>query len=171
MKESARAGLTFATTHHEGLGIPAERFKDADFHLHVPAGAVPKEGPSAGITMATALVSALSGRPVRHDVAMTGELTLTGRVLPIGGVKEKILGACRAGIGQIILPKENEPDLEDLPEEVRCKLSVSLVETLDEVLVIALTGVHLEDGKLVFDEPPEPSRGAWRTGRPGEAVM
>ncbi|UCC49184.1 MAG: endopeptidase La, partial [Gemmatimonadota bacterium] len=152
MKESARAGLTFAKTHHEQLGIPEERFKDIDVHVHVPAGAVPKEGPSAGITMAIALVSALSERPVRNDVAMTGELTLTGRVLPIGGLKEKVLGACRAGISEIVLPKENEPDIEDIPEEARCNLGFHTVETLDDVLVVALQGVRREDGLLVFDE-------------------
>ena len=153
MKESARAGLTFATTHHGQLGIPQERFKDTDIHIHVPAGAVPKEGPSAGVTMATALVSALSGRPVRHDLAMTGEVSLTGRVLPIGGVKQKVLGACRAGISEIILPKDNEDDLEDLPAEICSQLSFHLVETLDEVLATAIHGWHLEDGRLVFDEP------------------
>jgi len=166
MKESARAGLTYAKTHHEGLGIPEERFKDADVHVHVPAGAVPKEGPSAGITMATALVSALSGRSVRNDVAMTGELTLTGRVLPIGGLKEKVLGAARAGIHEIILPKENEPDIEDIPEEVRRKITVHLVETLDEVLVAALEGVRIEGGKLVFDE-----RSSAEVARPGPGVL
>ncbi len=153
MKESARAGLTFATTHHKQLGIPEERFNDMNVHLHVPAGAVPKEGPSAGITMATALVSSLSGQRVRNDVAMTGELTLTGRVLPIGGLKEKVLGACRAGISEIILPKENEHDIEDIPEEVRCQLGFHLVETLDEVLAVALPGARIEDGVLVFDDP------------------
>jgi ATP-dependent Lon protease len=155
MKESARAGLTFAKTHHKQLGIREERFKDVDVHLHVPAGAVPKEGPSAGITMATALVSALSEQPVRNDVAMTGELTLTGRVLPIGGLKEKVLGACRAGISHIILPKENEHDIEDIPEEARCKLEFHLVETLEDVLVVAVRGVRREGGKLVFDASPE----------------
>src|SRR5690625_734428 len=119
MKESARAALTYARTHHDQLGIPEDRLTDMEIHIHVPAGAIPKDGPSAGITMATALVSALSGRPVRYDVAMTGELTLTGRVLPIGGVKEKVLGAYRAGIQEILLPVDHEEDLDDLPTEVR----------------------------------------------------
>jgi len=106
--------------------------------------------------MATALVRALSERPVRNDVAMTGELTLTGRVLPIGGLKEKVLGACRAGISEIVLPKENEPDIEDIPEEVRRQLSFRTVEMLEDVLVVALHGVRREEGKLVFDEPAMP---------------
>jgi ATP-dependent Lon protease len=138
MKESGRAALTYARTHAELLGLPLDRVRERDFHVHVPAGAVPKDGPSAGVTMATALVSALSGRPVRSDVAMTGEITLRGRVLPIGGLKEKVLGAHRAGIPEIILPRENEQDLEDLPEEVRRELSFHLVDTLDEVIGLAL---------------------------------
>ncbi len=160
MKESARAGLTFAQTHHRELGIAEERLRDIDVHVHVPAGAVPKDGPSAGITMATALVSAMSDRPARNDVAMTGELTLTGRVLPIGGLKEKVLGACRAGITDIILPKENERDIEEIPEEARCQLTFHPVETLSEVLAVALEGVTLKDGKLVFDESPPTPAGA-----------
>ena len=138
MKESGRAALSFAKAQHEHLGIPAEALEDRDVHIHVPAGAIPKDGPSAGITMATALVSALSGRKVRRDVAMTGELTLTGRVLPIGGLKEKILGAVRAGISVIILPKENEADLEDLPQEVAETLTFHPVEDLDQVIAVAL---------------------------------
>jgi ATP-dependent Lon protease len=138
MKESARAGLTYAKTHADDLGIPAERFLDKDVHIHVPAGAVPKEGSSAGITMATALISALSDRPVRHDVAMTGEVTLSGRVLPIGGVKEKVLGALRAGITSIILPKDNLNDLEDIGEQERARLTVHGVEHLSEVLAVAV---------------------------------
>jgi ATP-dependent Lon protease len=155
MKESARAALTYAKAHADRLGIPVERLKDVDIHIHVPAGATPKEGPSAGVTMATALVSALSGRPVRSTIAMTGEITLRGRVLPIGGVKEKVLGAYRAGIPEIVLPKENEADLEELPEEVRKTLTVHLVERLDEVFGLALQGARIEEGELVFAEPPE----------------
>jgi ATP-dependent Lon protease len=138
MKESARAGLTYAKTHADELGIAAERFMGRDVHIHVPAGAIPKEGSSAGITMATALVSALSGMPVRHDVAMTGEVTLSGRVLPIGGVTEKVLGALRAGISTIVLPKENLADLDDLNEAERSRLTVHPVEHLSEVLDLLL---------------------------------
>jgi ATP-dependent Lon protease len=138
MKESGRAGLTYAKTHADEFAIPAERFNKKDVHIHVPAGAVPKEGSSAGVTMATALVSVLSGVPVRHDVAMTGEVTLSGRVLPIGGVKEKVLGAIRSGITTIILPKENLADLDDIHEEERAKLTVHGVERLREVFAIAL---------------------------------
>jgi ATP-dependent Lon protease len=137
MKESGRAAWTFAKSRHKEYGIPEEHLKGTEVHIHVPAGAVPKDGPSAGITMAVALVSALSGRKVRKDLAMTGELTLTGRVLPIGGVKEKVLGACRAGISEIILPAENEADLEDLPEAVRRDLTIHLVQEVDEVAELA----------------------------------
>ncbi|HEV8264333.1 MAG TPA: endopeptidase La [Gemmatimonadales bacterium] len=158
MKESARAALTYAKSHADQLGIREETLANADLHIHVPAGAIPKDGPSAGITMATALVSALSRRPARHDIAMTGEITLRGRVLPIGGVKEKVLGAVRAGIKTVILPKENAPDLEDLPEEVRRTLDVHLVEELGEVLTLALRGARFEEGHLVFEgeAPVEP---------------
>ena len=154
MKESARAAWTYARSHAAGLHIKEEMF-DRDVHIHVPAGAVPKDGPSAGITMATALVSALSGREVRHDIAMTGEVTLRGRVLPIGGVKEKLLGALRAGITTIIIPKANEPDLDDLPEEARKRMDIHPVEELGEVLAIALRDVRYTEGKLLFgDENP-----------------
>jgi ATP-dependent Lon protease len=146
MKESARAALTYAKTHASVLGVREEALKDREVHVHVPAGAIPKDGPSAGVTMATALVSAMTQRPVRHDVAMTGEVTLSGKVLPIGGLKEKILGAARAGILEILLPKENEPELEDLPEEVRRNLSFHPVDTLDELLAIALRS---QDAKAV----------------------
>jgi ATP-dependent Lon protease len=138
MKESARAAFTYATNNAAKLGIPKDRLGAIEAHIHVPAGAIPKDGPSAGIAIATALVSEMSDRPVRRDVAMTGEITLRGRVLPIGGLKEKVLGAHRAGIKVIVLPKENEADIEDIPEEVRKQLEFHPVETLEEVLKIAL---------------------------------
>jgi ATP-dependent Lon protease len=138
MKESARAAMTYAATHASKLQIPEDRLGSIEVHIHVPQGAIPKDGPSAGTTMSTALVSAMSGRPVRKDVAMTGEITLRGRVLPIGGVKEKVLGAHRAGISTIILPKDNEADMEDIPEDVRKQLTFHCVSTLDEVFDIAL---------------------------------
>ncbi len=138
MKESARAAFTYATNNAANLGIPRDRLGAIEAHIHVPAGAIPKDGPSAGIAIATALVSEMADRPVRQDVAMTGEITLRGRVLPIGGLKEKVLGAHRAGIKTIIIPKGNEADIEDVPEEVRRTLEFHPVETLNEVLRIAL---------------------------------
>jgi len=138
MKESGRAALSFAKANSKRLGIPEEGLQGREIHIHVPAGAIPKDGPSAGITMATALVSAVSGRKVRRDVSMTGELTLTGRVLPIGGVKEKVLGAVRAGIREIIVPIDNEADLEDIPADVRERIVFHLAETLDDVIDVAL---------------------------------
>jgi len=138
MKESARAAFTYATNNAASLGIPRDRLGAIEAHIHVPAGAIPKDGPSAGIAIATALVSEMSDRPVKQDVAMTGEITLRGRVLPIGGLKEKVLGAHRAGIKTIIIPKGNEADIEDVPEEVRKTLEFHPVETLNEVLKIAL---------------------------------
>ncbi|MGN6391298.1 MAG: endopeptidase La [Gemmatimonadales bacterium] len=155
MKESARAAWTYARSHAAGLQIPDEMF-DRDLHIHVPAGAIPKDGPSAGVTMASAVVSTLSGRAVRHDIAMTGEITLRGRVLPIGGVKEKVLGAVRAGITRIILPRENEPDLEDLPQEVRDKIEVHLVSELGEVLALTLRGATFREGRLLFGDEKNP---------------
>ena len=138
MKESARAALSYAKSNYATLGIEEDALDKREIHIHVPAGAVPKDGPSAGITMATALISAVSGRKVRADLAMTGELTLTGRVLPIGGVKEKVLGAVRAGIKEVILPSENEAHLEDLPDAVRNSLTVHLVEDLHRVVELAI---------------------------------
>jgi len=149
MKESARAAWTFARSHAGWLGISETEF-ERDVHVHVPAGAIPKDGPSAGIAMASALVSAFSKRPVRNDVAMTGEITISGRILPIGGLKEKILGAVRAGITTIVIPKENEPDLEDLTEEVRATLDVHPVESLGEALAVTLRDTAFEEGRLLF---------------------
>ena len=140
MQESAEAALSWVRSHAERVGIDPEWFSEHDIHVHVPAGAVPKDGPSAGITMVTAIVSLVTGRPVSDDVAMTGEVTLTGQVLPIGGVREKVLAAQRAGVSTVVLPSENEPDLEDLPAETRKGLEFVLAEHVDEVLETALDG-------------------------------
>ncbi|MBK8811122.1 MAG: endopeptidase La [Acidobacteria bacterium] len=138
MQESARAALTCVKTRAESLGISNDEFNEKDLHVHVPEGAIPKDGPSAGITLATAIVSILTGQRARHDLAMTGEITLRGKVLPIGGVKEKLLAAHRFGLKTIILPKDNEKDLADIPEEVREDLTIHAVDMIDEVLKFAL---------------------------------
>ncbi|HEY5941950.1 MAG TPA: endopeptidase La [Solirubrobacterales bacterium] len=137
MKESARIALSYVRAHREELGIDAERFQ-REFHLHVPAGAIPKDGPSAGTAMTTALVSLLTGRPVKHTVGMTGEVTLQGRVLPIGGLKQKVLAAHAAGLTEVILPERNRGDLDEVPEEVREQMSFHPVMSIDEVLALAL---------------------------------
>jgi len=138
MKESAQAALSLVKARASTLGVDHASFEKSDIHLHVPAGAQPKDGPSAGVTMATALVSLISGRPVRPDIAMTGEITLRGLVLPVGGIKEKTLAAHRSGLKTVILPRRNEADLEDLPEEVRKDLKFIFVDSIDEVLRSAL---------------------------------
>ncbi|MGZ4412214.1 MAG: endopeptidase La [Gaiellaceae bacterium] len=138
MKESARIALSFVRSHAAELGIPEEQFENASFHVHVPAGAIPKDGPSAGITMTTALASLLTGRPVKHTVGMTGEVTLQGRVLPIGGLKQKALAAHAAGLTDVIIPERNRGDLEDIPKDVRAALGFHPVMSLDEVLALAL---------------------------------
>jgi ATP-dependent Lon protease len=138
MKESAQAAVSYARAHARTLGIEADFYQKLDIHIHVPAGAIPKDGPSAGITMATALISALTRRRVSRDVAMTGEITLRGRVLPIGGLKEKSLAAVRAGIKTIVIPDRNEKDLDEIPKPLRRKLRWVAANNMSEVLKIAL---------------------------------
>jgi len=140
MQESARAALSHIRAEASSLGIPSEEFEKYDLHVHVPAGAIPKDGPSAGVTMATAMVSALKNQPVRDDVAMTGEITLSGLVLPVGGIREKALAARRHGIKEFILPARNEPDLAELPPELKNGMKFIPVHTLEEVLRVALPG-------------------------------
>ncbi|MFA5006801.1 MAG: S16 family serine protease, partial [Candidatus Izemoplasmatales bacterium] len=138
MKESALAALSYVRTNAKDYGIDPTLFEKSDIHIHVPEGAIPKDGPSAGVTMATALVSALSHRKVDRFVGMTGEITLKGRVLPIGGLKEKAISAARSGLKRIIIPKGNEKDVEEIPKEVRDVLEIGFAETIDDVLAFAL---------------------------------
>ena len=138
MQESAQAALTCVKARAERLGMNLEFIRKRDLHVHIPEGAIPKDGPSAGVTMATAMASALTRVPVRRDVAMTGEITLRGRVLPVGGIKDKLLAAHRVGVSTVLIPKDNEKDIEDLPEDVRAAMAIQLVETIDEVLSLAL---------------------------------
>ncbi len=178
MRESAQAALSYVRSKAADLGIPARFFDQTDIHLHVPAGAIPKDGPSAGVTMATALASLLTGRPIRADVGMTGEITLRGQVLPVGGIKEKVLAAHRAGLRTVILPKRNEQDLHDIPEEIRQEMQFIFVESVDEVFDAALrdevveapfilqrNGYGQHDGgageeKPAIQEPAEPAYAA-----------
>src|SRR6202171_4125996 len=139
MKESAAAALSYLKARAGDIGIDPALFDKNDIHVHVPAGAQPKEGPSAGVTVLTAMASILTGRPVRDDVAMTGEITLRGRVLPIGGIKEKVLGAHRAGIRRVLLPTRNEADLDDIPADLRAEMELVLIDSIDQVLREALT--------------------------------
>ena len=134
MKESAQAALTYARAKADELGIAPDFAEHTDIHIHVPAGATPKDGPSAGVTLVTALISALTGKTVRGDICMTGEITLRGRVLPVGGIKEKVLAGVARGIGHVILPAKNQKDLEEIPQELRRKIVVHTVDSIDDVL-------------------------------------
>jgi ATP-dependent Lon protease len=138
MKESAQAALSYVRSREKTLHINPDMFSKQDLHIHVPAGAIPKDGPSAGITMATAIASAMSGIPARRDLAMTGEITLRGRVLPIGGLKEKILAAKRAKLSTVILPRRNKKDLEEIPKHLLKGIAIAYAETMDDVMRIAL---------------------------------
>ncbi len=163
MQESARAAMSFVRSRAAAYGIGRDFYRKMDLHIHIPEGAIPKDGPSAGITMATTIVSALTKIPVRRDVAMTGEITLRGKVLPIGGVKEKLLAAHRAGIKNVIMPKDNEKDLQDIPSDILDAMNVSLVDTMDEVLQVALEKLPIPQGQVAEISDLQ-------TNRPGENV-
>ena len=156
MKESAQAALSWVRGKAKDYGIAEDFFSKNDLHLHIPAGATPKDGPSAGVTIATALVSLLTGRTVRKDVGMTGEITLRGQVLPIGGVKEKVLAANRFGLTTVILPKRNEGDLEDVPEAVRAQMHFIFAERVEDVIAAALTPPAAAEAEAPAAEVPAP---------------
>jgi ATP-dependent Lon protease len=159
MQESAQAALSYVRSRADRLSIDNNFHKEVDIHIHIPEGAIPKDGPSAGISMCTSLVSALTKRPVHRDIAMTGELTLRGRVLTIGGLKEKILAAHRGGIKKVVIPKENEKDLKDIPSRILKQLEIISVEHMDEVLPYALIldekDTIFKKGDISFDMMPE----------------
>jgi ATP-dependent Lon protease len=177
MKESAHAALSYVRGRAESFGVDPEFFNKADIHLHIPAGAIPKDGPSAGITMATALASLLTERPVLPKLCMTGEITLRGKVLPVGGIKEKVLAAQRFGLETVILPRRNEADLDDVPETVRQRMKFILVDTVDEVMAAALTPPPgAEDQPAATnnaDKPAKPKRAPRKRQEelPAPAVM
>jgi ATP-dependent Lon protease len=156
MQESARAALSYVRSRAELFGLDPDFHASMDIHIHVPEGAIPKDGPSAGITMATALLSAVTKIPVHRDMAMTGEITLRGKVLPVGGIKDKVLAAARAGITKVIVPAENERDLEDIPRDVRDRMEFNLVESMDEVMSLALDGTIVP--LAAKEKLPEPEK-------------
>jgi ATP-dependent Lon protease len=176
MKESAQAALSYIRSRADKLGLPTDFYDKSDIHVHVPAGAIPKDGPSAGVTIAASLASLLTGRPVRPDVAMTGEITLRGKVLPVGGIKEKVLAARRAGIKMVILPRRNERDLDDVPPELREEMETVFVDTVDEVLAYALRDGDMQQPQSTAGPaarkgtgapaPEQPSAEAARPHRP-----
>jgi ATP-dependent Lon protease len=167
MQESAQAALTCIKARAERLGMNLEFIRKRDLHVHIPEGAIPKDGPSAGITLATAMASALMRVRVRNEVAMTGEITLRGKVLPVGGIKEKLLAAHRLGVTHVIIPKENEKDLQEVPEEVRAEMTIQLVETIDEALLLALEEACPTDAGAA-DGAEHPA--VWTTEQPGQST-
>ena len=162
MQESAHAAMSYVRSRAQYLGLPKDFYRHLDIHVHVPEGAIPKDGPSAGITIATSIASALTGIPVRGDLAMTGEITVRGRVLAIGGLKEKLLAAHRHGIFEVILPRDNEKDLVDIPENIRQEMKLQFVSSMDEVLRLAL------ESELVALTVSPNTTAAELTGRPAE---
>ena len=165
MRESAQAALSYVRSNAEALGIDPAVFAGKVVHLHVPAGAVPKDGPSAGVTMTTALASLAKGRPVRNDLAMTGEITLRGKVLPVGGIREKVLAAHRAGIETVILPRRNERDLEDVPEELRGEMEFIFADSAEDVIPLALTADGAQPALASVGGMPTPLPGSDGTER------
>jgi ATP-dependent Lon protease len=165
MQESAQAAMSYVRSRSNRLGLPRDFYRNIDIHVHVPEGAIPKDGPSAGITIGTAIASALSRIAVRRDIAMTGEITLRGKVLPIGGLKEKLLAAHRVGILEVIMPKENEKDLPDIPENLRTSMTLHFVDTMDDVLRIAL---EKPLPALPKEQGEEESAGLMTPSTPGE---
>jgi ATP-dependent Lon protease len=162
MKESAQAGMSYVRTRAAALGISQASFEEFDIHLHIPAGAIPKDGPSAGVTMITAIVSLLTGRPVNHELAMTGEITLRGHVLPVGGIKEKVLAASRAGIKQVLMPDKCEKDLIEIGDDIDLDIEFTFVSRVEEVLEFAL-GKDIFDGKARGPQEGMPPRKKTRT--------
>ena len=162
MKESARAAVTYIRSRADILGIDPEFYKNKDIHIHFPEGAVPKDGPSAGITICIALISALTGIPARRDIAMTGEITLRGRILPIGGLREKTMAALRNGVNTVIIPADNEPDLKEIDQTVRRALNFVTTDHVDKILDVALSGRpgKPEERSIMLPKPEKPGSGA-----------